>query len=188
MTKCILIFENLEGCIALLKIFEEKSIKLSEALIVKPEESKIDPNQLAIINDYANKPYEIKPIEEIRILNTKLDRKIRQTNMRKWLLPFGFLAGLTFSNMTNLNTFSFLGLNNFGESILGGLLGMCSGLLGSIFASGSINLNRNKEIRSLINLNKNGKWFILVENQIENELPWFLIRDSESKDIIFLEG
>ena len=44
-------------------------------------------------------------------------------------MPFGFIAGIAFSNMTNLSTFSFLGLNNIGESLIGGLLGMGSGYL-----------------------------------------------------------
>ena len=90
--------------------------------------------------------------------------------------------------MTNLSTFSFLGLNNLGESIFGGILGMTSGYIGSIFAALSINLNRNKEIRSILNLNKQGKWLMILENQIGYELPWQLIKESESDDIIFLEN
>ena len=126
--------------------------------------------------------------EYIRILNPKLDRKIRQKDMSRWLMPFGFIAGIAFSNMTNLSTFSFLGLNNIGESLIGGLLGMGSGYLGSIVSSASININRNKELRSIINLNKEGKWLVLLENQIGAELPWALIKQSGAKDIIFLEG
>ena len=124
----------------------------------------------------------------IRILNPKLDRKIRQKEMSIWLMPFGFIAGIAFSNMTNLSTFSFLGLNNIGESLIGGLLGMGSGYLGSVVSSASININRNKELRSIINFNKEGKWLVLLENQIGTELPWALIKQSEAKDIIFLEG
>jgi len=103
-------------------------------------------------------------------------------------MPFGFIAGLTFSNMTNLSTFSFLGLNQIGESVIGGILGMGSGLLGSIVASSSINLNRNKELRSILNFNKDGKWIILLENQVGYELPWIVLRDSGPIDMIFLES
>ena len=136
----------------------------------------------------ANSFFKTEEIENIRILNPKLDRKIRQRNMRTWLMPFGFIAGIAFSNMTNLSTFSFLGLNNIGESFMGGVLGMGSGYLGSIVSSASININRNKELRSIIDLNKEGKWLLLLENQIGNELPWVLIKQSEPNDIIFLEG
>ena len=89
--------------------------------------------------------------------------------------------------MTNLSTFNFLGLNKIGESLIGGLLGMGSGYLGSAVSSASININRNKELRTIINLNKEGKWLVLLENQIGTELPWDLIKKSEAKDIIFLE-
>ena len=90
--------------------------------------------------------------------------------------------------MTNLSTFSFLGLNTFGELIFGGLLGMGSGYLGSFFASASINLNRQKEIRPLINAHKNGKSLLILENQSGYELPWNLIKESEPEDLIFLEN
>ena len=103
-------------------------------------------------------------------------------------MPFGFVAGIAFSNMTNLSTFSFLGLNTIGESLMGGLLGMGSGYLGSIVSAASINLNRNKELRSIINFNKEGKWLVLLENQIGYELPWALIKQLAPKDVIFLEG
>ena len=86
--------------------------------------------------------------------------------MSRWLMPFGFIAGIAFSNMTNLSTFNFLGLNNIGESLIGGLLGMGSGYLGSIGSSASININRNKEVRSIITFTKEGKWLVLLENQI----------------------
>ena len=49
-------------------------------------------------------------------------------------------------------------------------------------------INDTKELRSIINFNKEGKWLVLLENQIGAELPWALIKQSEAKDIIFLEG
>ena len=45
-----------------------------------------------------------------------------------------------------------------------------------------------KELRSIINFNKEGKWLVLLENQIGTELPWALIKQAEPNDIIFLEG
>ena len=188
MTKCILIFKELEKCIDLFKIFEERSIFLSQSLLIRPSDDKITNEQKELILEEKNIFFKVEKIEENRILNPKLDRKIRQKNMRTWLMPFGFLAGLTFSNMTNLSTFSFLGFNTFGDSIIGGFLGMGSGYLGSFFASGSINLNRDKEIRPLLNANKEGKWLMLLENQNGYELPWNLLKESEPIDLIFLEN
>ena len=188
MTKSIVIFNELENCLDLLNIFKDKSLLLSESLLILPSKEKITPDQRELINQATNSFFKSEEIENIRILNPKLDRKIRQKNMSKWLIPFGFIAGIAFSNMTNLSTFSFLGLNNIGESFMGGLLGMGSGYLGSIVSSASINVDRNKELRSIIDLNKEGKWLVLLENQIGTELPWALIKQSEPKDIIFLEA
>ena len=187
MTKSIVIFNELEKCLDLLNVFKDKSVFLSESLLILPSKEKITPDQQQLLNSSTN-TFRSEEIENIRVLNPKLDRKIRQKNMRTWLMPFGFIAGIAFSNMTNLSTFSFLGLNNIGESFMGGLLGMGSGYLGSIVSSASINLNRNKELRSIIDLNNEGKWLVLLENQIGTELPWALIKQSEPKDIIFLEG
>ena len=157
MTKCILIFKEIEKCVDLLEIFEERSIFISQAILIKPNDDKIKIEQEQILLNLKSNLLKIENIEDNRILNQKLDRQIRQKGMKNWLMPFGFLAGLSFSNMTNLTTFSFLNLNGFGESLLGGLLGLGSGYIGSFFASGSINLNRNKEIRPLLNANKDGK-------------------------------
>ena len=188
MTKSIVIFEDLGKCIQLFDVFKEKSVMLSEAILIPPLNEKISLYEKELLNANSNILFKSQNFEEIRILNPKLDRNIRQKDMSRWLMPFGFIAGVAFSNMTNLSTFSFLGLNNVGESLIGGLLGMGSGYLGSIVSSASININKNKELRSIINLNKEGKWLVLVENQIGTELPWALIKQSEAKDIIFLEG
>ena len=187
MTKCILVFDDLQKCLSLLNSFEEKNYFLSENLLISPPDEMISIDQRNLLKG-SKSHTNITIIEKVRILNPKLDRNLRQKSMRKWLMPFGFIAGLTFSNMTNLSTFSFLGLNQIGESVIGGILGMGSGLLGSIVASSSINLNRNKELRSILNFNKDGKWIILLENQVGYELPWIVLRDSGPIDMIFLES
>ena len=186
MTKCILVFDDFEKCLNLINTFQEKSIFLSESTIIIPEDKRLSTDQQTTINKFNF--IKIEALENIRVLNPKLDRQLRQQNMKKWLMPFGFIAGLTFSNMTNLSTFSFLGLDSFGESLVGGALGTASGYLGSIVSSASINLNRKKEIRSIVNLNKDGKWLMLLESQIGYELPWNLIKESKSQDIIFFEN
>ena len=186
MTKCILVFDDFEKCLNLTNTFQEKSIFLSELTLIIPEDKQLSKDQQSTINKFNF--IKIEALDNIRVLNPKLDRQLRQRSMKLWLMPFGFIAGLTFSNMTNLSTFSFLGLNNLGESLFGGGLGMASGYLGSIVASASINLNRKKEIRSILKLNKEGKWLLLLESQIGYELPWNLIRESKSLDIIFFEN
>ena len=188
MTKSIVIFEDIDKCIQLFNVFKEKSVMLSEAILIPPITEKISTAETELLQAKANILFKSQKFEDIRILNPKLDRNIRQKDMSRWLMPFGFIAGIAFSNMTNLSTFSFFGVNNIGESLIGGLLGMGSGYLGSVVSSSSINVNRNKELRTIINFNKEGKWLVLLENHIGAESPWALIKQSEAKDIIFLEG
>ena len=124
MTKSIVIFEDIDKCIQLFEVFNEKSVMLSEAILIPPKSEKISSDETELLNAKANILFKSQKFEDIRILNPKLDRKIRQKEMSIWLMPFGFIAGIAFSNMTNLSTFSFLGLNNIGESLIGGLLGL----------------------------------------------------------------
>ena len=128
MTKSIVIFEDMDKCIQLFNAFKEKSVMLSEAILIPPLTETISSEENELLNANTNILFKSQKFEDIRILNPKLDRKIRQKDMSRWLMPFGFIAGIAFSNMTNLSTFSFLGLNNIGESLIGGLLGMGSGL------------------------------------------------------------
>ena len=72
-------------------------------------------------------------LQEVAALNPALARRRRQKGMALWLVPFGFFAGLTFTQITDLHTFSLLG--PWGEPLVGGLLGMGSGWLGSFVAA-----------------------------------------------------
>ncbi len=69
----------------------------------------------------------------IKFLNPTLARKERQKTLATWLIPFGFIAGISFSLMTDLKTFTDMGFPNQLEKLLGGLVVMISGALGSFF-------------------------------------------------------
>lgn len=56
--------------------------------------------------------------------------------MASWLIPFGFAAGFTFSLITGLNTFAWAG--EFGNHVIGGLLGAISGGMGSVVVGGGV--------------------------------------------------
>ena len=117
-----------------------------------------------------------KSIESIKLLNPKLSRQSRQIAMALWLMPFGFVAGLTFSQMTGLQTFEKLGFGSFGELIIGGILGMGSGWIGSYAAAGSVNPDKENDLRTLRKFNEEGKWLLLIETPIEIDLPWELLQ------------
>ncbi len=58
--------------------------------------------------------------------------------MAYWLVPFGFVAGFSFSLITGLNTFAWAG--ELGNNVIGGLLGAASGGMGSVFVGGGVGL------------------------------------------------
>ncbi len=125
-----------------------------------------------------------KGIEKIKLLNPKLARQARQSSMALWLMPFGFLAGLAFSQMTGLQTFEKLGVGNIGELLIGGILGMGSGWIGSYAAAGSINPDKENDLRTLRKFNEEGKWLLILETPLEIEMPWELIQEINPTQIL----
>ena len=123
-------------------------------------------------------------INSISILNPKISRKSRQKNMALWLMPFGFLAGLTFTQMTGLKTFSGIGLGSLGEPLIGSLLGMGSGWIGSYVASASVNPTPSDEIKRLRKHHEKGDWLLVLETPFEVELPWKLLQEFNPIEIL----
>ena len=80
------------------------------------EDSKIDTSEEVFANQ--------SNFNNIKLLNPALARKDRQKTLATWLIPFGFIAGLSFSQMTDLKTFANMGFPNPLEKLLGGLVGM----------------------------------------------------------------
>lgn len=67
------------------------------------------------------------------------EQALKQTKlMAFWLVPFGFVAGYTFSLVTHLDTFAWAG--DLGNHVIGGVLGALSGAMGSFFVGGGVGL------------------------------------------------
>ena len=120
----------------------------------------------------------------VKLLNPSLTRKDRQKTLATWLIPFGFIAGLSFSQMTDLKTFSDLGFPNQFEKLLGGLVGMISGWLGSFFSAGGINQENDDDIKALRKKSEQGFWLLILELPIEIELPWEILIETNCLEII----
>ena len=120
----------------------------------------------------------------IKFLNPALARKDRQKTLATWLIPFGFIAGLSFSQMTNLKTFAELGFPNQLEKLLGGLVGMISGALGSFFSAGGISQDTVEDLRALRKKSEKGFWLLILELPIEIEPPWAILKETDSLEII----
>ncbi len=82
--------------------------------------------------------------------------------MAVWLIPFGFIAGVSFSLATSLQTFAWAG--EIGNHIVGGLLGAIGGTMGSVLigGGGGIAFGSGDALpyRNRINA---GKYLIVVE-------------------------
>jgi hypothetical protein len=117
-------------------------------------------------------------------LDPSAGRRRRQRGMARWLMPFGFMAGLTFTQITDLHTFDAVG--PWGEPLIGGLLGMGSGLMGSFAAAASVSSEDDDRIRSLRNRLEEGNWLLLIEVAGEGDLPWSVLQQARPRAVVRL--
>ena len=122
----------------------------------------------------------------IKLLNPALARKDRQKTLASWLIPFGFIAGLSFSQMTDLKTFADMGFPNQLEKLLGGLVGMISGALGSFFSAGGISEETVDDLKVIRKKSEEGFWLLILELPLEIEPPWVILKEINSLEIITL--
>ncbi len=121
---------------------------------------------------------------EVERLNPAAGRRRRQRSMARWLLPFGFLAGLTFTQITDLQTFA--GLGPWGEPLVGGLLGLVSGWMGSFAAAASVTSEEDDRIRILRNRLQEGNWLLWIDPPPGQDPPWSLIQQARPKAVVRL--
>ena len=140
------------------------------------QDSNLDRSQEVFVNQ--------SNFNNIKLLNPALTRKERQKTLATWLIPFGFIAGLSFAQMTNLNTFSDMGFPNQLEKLLGGLVGMISGALGSFFSAGGINQETVDDLRFIRKKSEEGFWLLILELPIEIEPPWEILKEIDSLEIL----
>ena len=104
--------------------------------------------------------------------------------MARWLLPFGFFAGLTFTFITDLDTFAFAG--DLGSHLIGGLLGLGSGWMGSFAAAASVTSEADDRVRALRNRLEEGNWLLLVESANGIEMPWTRLQEAKPRAVVRL--
>ncbi|NJL85382.1 MAG: hypothetical protein HC886_04490 [Leptolyngbyaceae cyanobacterium SM1_1_3] len=100
----------------------------AEAAYAALEQANFSPDSTEILG----KGY--RSAEEYGLIDPKQKAWNQIKLMALWLVPFGFIAGLSFNAVTGLDTFSWAG--RFGNQLLGGLLGAASGGLGSFMVGG----------------------------------------------------
>ncbi len=129
-------------------------------------------------------PPEGDAIDSVALLSPNITRQRRQKAMARWLMPFGFLAGLTFTKITTLTTFDSFG--PWGQPVIGGLLGMGSGLMGSYAAAASVNSENEDGVRILRNRREEGRWLLLMVTPSGIDLPWQTVQRSRPLQVVRL--
>ena len=188
MPICVIVLKQIEEANDLRGKLLGSKKPISKISLIKPsnlDKESINDKSSALADKAQSFPTPI-PMEEIKLLNPKLSRADRQKTMAKWLMPFGFIAGLTFSNMTGLKTFSEIGFPEQIETLIGGLLGLVSGWIGSLVGSSSVNSDKKDDIRILRKFSEEGFWLLMIETPLEIEPPWELFQEQSPKEIIQL--
>lgn len=80
--------------------------------------------------------------------------------MMLWLLPFGFFAGFTFNQITQLTIVP--GLGHLGDGFIGGLLGLGAAAMGSFAYGGGAQLYLDKDLVPFAKRLENGKYLVIV--------------------------
>lgn len=124
------------------------------------------------------------PITAVTDLNPAAKRQLRQRRMATWLVPFGFLAGLTFTYITDLNTFAFAGA--WSQHLLGGIAGMISGWMGSFAAAASVSSSEDDRIRGLRNRFEEGNWLLFAETAPGADMPWAALQQAKALAVVRL--
>jgi len=124
------------------------------------------------------------PLAQVDALNPAAKRQQRQRRMALWLTPFGFLAGLTFTYITDLDTFAVAGA--WSQHLLGGIAGMLSGWMGSFAAAASVSSEEDDRLRSLRNRLDEGNWLLLAETSAGQEMPWKLLQQARPLAVVRL--
>ena len=183
MTTYIIILKEKKPAKDLLIKLREAQTPILNCDLVEPLDNKSDHENSNLDTSeelFANQ----SNFNNIKLLNPDLTRKDRQKTLATWLIPFGFIAGLSFSQMTDLKTFGDMGFPNQLEKLLGGLVGMISGALGSFFSAGGISQETNDDLRAIRKKSEEGFWLIILELPLEIEPPWAIIKEIDNLEII----
>ncbi len=100
-------------------------------------------------------------LEEIGLFDPNLASRQRVFRMVLWLVPFGFFAGFTFNQVTQLTILP--GFSDLANSVIGGLMGAIAGGLGSLtVGDGPKLLLRGQETLPYRDRLQAGKYLLVV--------------------------
>tara|TARA_Y100001968_G_C19282785_1_gene680105 strand:+ start:37 stop:603 length:567 start_codon:yes stop_codon:yes gene_type:complete len=179
----VIVFKGKQPAKELLLTLREAQTPILKSDLIEPLNKKMDSENINL-ETYEEVFINQLIFNDVKLLNPTLARKERQKALARWLIPFGFIAGLSFSQMTDLKTFAEMGFPIQFENLLGGLVGMISGWLGSFFSAGGINQENDDDIKALRKKSEQGFWLLILELPIEIELPWSILKETNCLEII----
>ena len=183
MSTCVIVFKGKQPAKELILKLREAQTPILNCDFIEPLNNKIDSEKINLENSESFFINQLN-FNNVKLLNPTLAKKDRQKALATWLIPFGFIAGLSFSQMTDLSTFAEMGFPNQFEKLIGGLVGMIAGWLGSVFSAGGMNQDNNEDIRALRKKSEEGFWLLILELPIEIELPWKILKETNCLEII----
>ena len=77
-----------------------------------------------------------KTADELGLYDPKQQARKKARFMAYWLIPFGFIGGYVFNQITGLHNLDWAG--EPGNHIVGGILGALAGAMGSVFVGGGV--------------------------------------------------
>ena len=183
MSTCVIVYKGKQLAKDLVLKLREAQTTIRNCDLIEPLNKKMDSENINLENSEDVLINQLN-FNNVKLLNPTLGKKERQKTLATWLVPFGFIAGLSFSQMTHLKTFADIGFPNQFEKLLGGLVGMIGGWLGSFFSAGGINQENDDDIRALRKKSEQGFWLLILELPIETELPWAILKETKYTEII----
>ena len=183
MSTSVIVFKEKQPAKELILKLREAQTPILNCDFIEPLNNKMDSENINLENS-KEVPMNESNFNNVKLLNPTLAQKDRQKALATWLIPFGFIAGLSFSQMTNLTTFTEMGFPTQFEKLLGGIVGMISGWLGSVFSAGGIEQENDDDIRALRKKSEEGCWLLLLELSIEIEPPWAIFKETNCLEII----
>ena len=182
MAVCVLVLAERDPADQLNQQLRAAETPLTRCQLMEPTssgKSEKEPTALNVQGDGDTLP--LTDIDSVEMLSPKLARKMRQKLMILWLLPFGFFTGIAMTLMTDMDTFASYG--TLGASLIGGLLGLVSGWMGSYAAAMSVKIENSDDVRMLRNRHQQGRWLLLLETPMGIDLPWKMLREANPLEI-----
>ena len=183
MSKYVIILQEKKTAKELLFKLREAQTPILNCDLVEPLDNKSE-HQTSNLDKSEEVFANQSSFNNIKLLNPGIDRKDRQKTLAIWLMPFGFIAGISFSLMTDLRTFSDMGFPNQLEKLLGGIVGMISGALGSFFSAGGTSQEIVDDLRAIRKKSEEGFWLLILELPIEIEPPWTILKEIDTIEVI----